>query len=53
MQFNNTVKPVYNDHPRDSKKWLLFKGGCCSEGQIEKLIKTCNFLIKKLEVFEK
>ena len=25
MQIFNTVKPVYNGHPWDSKKWLFFK----------------------------
>jgi len=24
------VKPVYNDHPWDSKKWPLLTGGRCS-----------------------
>ncbi len=26
-----TVKPVYNDHPRDPKYWPLLTGGRCSE----------------------
>ncbi len=29
----STVKPVYNDHPWDLKKWSLFGGGRYSEGQ--------------------
>jgi hypothetical protein len=32
-----TVKPVYNEHPWDSKKWSLFKGGCYAEVDHEKL----------------
>ena len=31
FQKDNTVKPVYNGHPWDSKKWLFFKSGCYSE----------------------
>jgi len=27
----NTIKPVYNEHPRDHKMWPLSTGGRCSE----------------------
>jgi hypothetical protein len=34
----NTVKPVYNGHPWDPKKWPLFKGGRYSEVPPIKLV---------------
>ncbi len=30
-RFEHTVKPVYNDHPRDPKLWPLLTGCCCSK----------------------
>jgi hypothetical protein len=38
LNVTNTVKPVYNKHPRDSKKWLLFKGSCYLEVASQKLL---------------
>jgi hypothetical protein len=40
LRYTNTVKPVYNDHPRDTNivtvvdRWSLFRGHLCSKSSI-------------------
>jgi hypothetical protein len=47
--FHSTVKPVYNRHPWDPKKWPLYRGGRYSEVAVNTVLTVfCYIMIQYL-----